>query len=261
MHKSRYGVKGRIIFANKLDRTGASFGTSVSSILQNQLHPRPLVLTVPVASFEVQKYTEADPGIEGIVDLVKWELWRWNLTDGEHVVTPLPRTQGELDTSPLFLPDHPLLPHLVPARQQLLESLSMVSDPLMDTLLEDNTGTYLDIKAEDIMPSLRTATMNRDVLPVLCGSAWKHIGTDLVLDYVGELLASPVDVAGAPQTKDSPLHAFVWKVGWDERKGWMSFVRIYSGLFFFAISVPNIPLTCRRVIAQIVHPYEHHSQP
>jgi hypothetical protein len=50
-----------------------------------------------------------------------------------------------------------------------------------------------------------------------------------VLDYVGELLASPVDVAETKLVDSSPLHAFIWKVGWDERKGWMSFVRIYSG--------------------------------
>lgn len=218
------------MFLNKMDRPGASFQTSLLSILRHRLHPRPTVLTLPIASFDPKNYATAEPGVEGIVDLVKWEVWKWH-SDGKSTRHALPRDAEELERTSIFPPSHPLVPHLVPARTALLENLSMFSEDLMNQLLElpsDPSG-YLSVEPVTILSHLRAAVLRTEVLPVLCGSAMKHIGTELVLDYVGELLADPLTVNGEKLQKNAPLRMLAWKVGWDKRRGWMTFVRVYSG--------------------------------
>lgn len=219
-----------MMFLNKLDRPGASFKSSLLSLMVHRLHPKPTALTLPIASFNPDNYQRAEPGIEGLVDLVKWEVWKWGGQE-EPTRHPLPEDQESISTSGIFPESHPIVPHLMPARATLLENLAMFAEPLMEQLLEaDSAGTgYTDIKATAILPHLRKATISNEILPVLCGSAMKNIGTDLVLDYVGELLASPKDVSIDLSPPDKPLLILAWKVAWDKRKGWMTFVRIYSG--------------------------------
>lgn len=218
------------MFLNKLDRPGASFKSSLLSLMVHRLHPKPMALTLPIASFNPGDYQRAEPGIEGLVDLVKWEVWKW---DGREKPTrhPLPESQESISTSGIFPESHPILPHLIPSRAALLENLAMFSESLMEKLLDaDSAGIgYTDIKAAAILPHLRKATLSNEILPVLCGSAMKNIGTDLVLDYVGALLASPKDVAIDLSPTNKPLLMLAWKVAWDKRKGWMTFVRVYSG--------------------------------
>lgn len=102
----------------------------------------------------------------------------------------------------------------------------------MDKLLDlpSNPSAYLSIEPSEIIPDLRAATLRSDILPVVCGSAFKHVGTELLMNYIGELFPSPVDVAGEVPSSKEPLRMLAWKVGWDKRKGWMTFVRVYSGM-------------------------------
>lgn len=226
----RYGVRSRLIFLNKLDRVGASFSQSIASLLTNRLHPRPVPLALPIASFDTQTYAQAEPGIQGLVDLVKWEVWKWN-KDGEPTRHALPTTLEELEHGSIFPPAHPVVAELLPARTSLLENISMFSEELMETLLSlpSDSSAYLTVPASKILPPLRAATLHSDLLPVLCGSAFKHIGSELVMDYIGELFPSPIDVAEATPKPNAPLRMLAWKVAWDKRKGWMTFVRVYSG--------------------------------
>ncbi|KAG6856341.1 hypothetical protein H0H87_005459 [Tephrocybe sp. NHM501043] len=227
----RYGVPTRIMFLNKLDRPGASFGASLTSLLSNRLHPHPLALILPIASFDPHHYAQAEPGIQGLVDLVKWELWKWD-AEGNVSRYPLPRDDETFDNFPLIPPFHPILPHLIPARTQLLENLSMFSEELMEELLGLPSGptAYLQVDSSKIIRHLRKATLQNEILPVLGGSAMKDIGTDLVMDYVGELLASPIDVPHDLQVgTNPPVRMLAWKVAWDKKRGWMTFVRVYSG--------------------------------
>lgn len=189
-----------------------------------------MVLVLPIASFEPQDYTRAEPGVQGLVDLVQWELWKWD-EHGEPSQHPLPRSLSDLGRTGLISPSHPIIPHLLPARTALLENLSMFSENLMETLLRlpSDPSSYLSVTPSDILPHLRAATLRNDILPVLCGSAFRHIGTELVMNYVGELLPSPADVVDAVPTFTAPLRMLAWKVSWDKRKGWMTFVRVYSG--------------------------------
>lgn len=225
-------MRSRIMFLNKLDRAGASFRSSVLSLLSHRLHEKPMVLTLPVASFDPSDYAHAEPGVQGLVDLVNWEVWRWN-ADGEISRYPLPTNVDDLQKTDIFPAGHPILPHLVSARTTLLDNLSMFSEPLMETLLglPSEPSAYLTVPTEQILPELRAATLRNDILPVLCGSAFKHVGTDLVMNYVGALLPSPTDVLDQALQRNAPLRMLAWKVVWDKRKGWMTFVRVYSGSY------------------------------
>jgi len=190
----------------------------------------PVALTLPIASFDPQDYSRGEPGIQGIVDLVKWEIWRWE-SDGSSSRHPLPTSMEEINQSQLLPPAHPLIPHLIPSRTALLECLAMFSNEFMEHLLDLPThpSAYLGVSPSAILPLLRSATLKSDILPVLCGSAIKHIGTEIVMDYAGELLASPLDVSSHAVASQNPLRLLAWKVSWDKRRGWMTFVRVYSG--------------------------------
>ncbi|OSX60292.1 hypothetical protein POSPLADRAFT_1047756 [Postia placenta MAD-698-R-SB12] len=248
----RYGVRSRLMFLNKLDRAGASFSHSVASLLTNRLHPKPMALTLPIASFDPQDYSRAEPGVQGIIDLVQWELWKWD-ENGESTRHALPAQLDKLDQG-LLPASHPIIPHLLPARINLLENLSMFSEELMDTLLNlpSEPSAYLQIAPSQIMPHLRSATLRSDVLPVLCGSAFKHIGTELVMNYVGELFPSPVDVVESVPAANAPLRMLAWKVGWDKRKGWMTFVRIYSGTLTRQSTILNATRNQRERVSKIL---------
>ncbi|KAJ7507930.1 P-loop containing nucleoside triphosphate hydrolase protein [Mycena galericulata] len=226
----RYGVPTRLMFLNKLDRPGASFRTSLASLLSHRLHPHPMALTLPIASFDPQDYMRAEPGIHGLVDLVNWEVWKWD-TEGTSSRHPLPVDPVDMANLDFIPGAHPIIPHLAPARIQLFDNLSMFSEELMEALLSLPQGpkSYLAFDNAVLMRHLRSATLRNDVLPVLCGSAMKHIGTDLVMDYVGALLASPLDIEHDPKLDNAPLRLLAWKVTWDKRLGWMTFVRVYSG--------------------------------
>ncbi len=202
----------------------------------------PVVLTLPIASFDPQDYSRGEPGIQGIVDLVKWELWRWSL-DGSLSRHTLPTNEEEIRESQLLPATHPLIPHLIPARTTLLEGLAMFSSEFMEHLLElpSHPSAYLSVTASTIFPFLRAATVKSDILPVLCGSAIKHIGTETIMDYAGELLASPLDVSHGTGSQNA-VGLLAWRVSWDKRRGWMTFVRVYSGSSCY-IPLRDIELT------------------
>ncbi|TFK55980.1 P-loop containing nucleoside triphosphate hydrolase protein [Heliocybe sulcata] len=253
----RYGVPTKIVFLNKLDRPGASFPNSIKSLLSHRLHPKPTALTLPVASFDPHNYKVAEPGIEGLIDLVKWELWRWPTEpagEQKYTRTALPRNVNELAKSGLFPEGHPLLSELPVARQSLLENLSMSSEPLMDTLLglPSDPSAYLSVETSVVLPEVRALTLRNEILPVLCGSAIKGIGTHIVLDYVGELLASPLDVPHDTQSPKSPLRLLAWKVGWHKRQGWMTFVRVYSGTLKRQSSVFNVTRNQKEKVSKLL---------
>ncbi len=171
-----------------------------------------MVLTLPIASFNPQAYATAEPGIEGIVDLVHWCLWKWD-SEGNPSWHELPQEPNKLENCGLFAEGHPIVPHLAPARVNLLETLSMYSEDLMERLLEEpSSPAHLSIGAPDLLPIIRSAVLKGEVLPVLCGSATKHIGTSLVLDYAGHLFPSPLDDASTNSNDDPNVNMLAWKV-------------------------------------------------
>lgn len=177
-----------------------------------------------------EDYSRAEPGIRGLVDIVKWELWQ-RTEHGSCTSQPLPLVKDASEFAEIFPTGHPIIPHLVPARTALLENLAMFSEDLMDRLLSlpSDPYSYLQVSPSEVIPHLRKATIQNQVLPILCGSAIKSIGTEQVMDYVGHLLASPLDVRLQVESPGASVRLLAWKVAWDKRRGWMTFIRVYSG--------------------------------
>ncbi|KIJ99361.1 hypothetical protein K443DRAFT_8434 [Laccaria amethystina LaAM-08-1] len=257
----RYHVPTRIMFLNKMDRPGASYKSSFLSLLSNRLHPHPMALTLPIASFDPHQYLRGEPGIQGLVDLIRWNIWKWD-KEGQASCHPLPQIAEDLQTSDLLPPTHPIIPHIIPARTQLLENLSMFHEDLMEHLLNTPSGpsAYLDIDSRRIIQHLRASTLRGEVLPVLCGSAIKNIGTDLLMDYVGELLASPLDVSHPAQGRNPPVRLLAWKVNWDKKRGWMTFVRVYSGTLTRQSVILNTNRNQREKVSKLLLLYASDSQ-
>ena len=208
-------------------------------------------MCLPISSFDSSRYISGEPGISGIVDLIKWELWKWETRSGtsssKPSCHPLPRKADALDNSSILSKGHPLLKELIVAREAIIDSLCVHSPDLLNSFLSlDSPHPYLALPDDEVLKAMRKLTQSRQILPVLCGAALKHVGTNLLLDYIGELLASPLDVialeAGGALTEagsardqvitvsaEAELQALAWKVMWDNQRGWMTFVRIYSG--------------------------------
>ncbi|KAF8556967.1 P-loop containing nucleoside triphosphate hydrolase protein [Imleria badia] len=250
---SKYNVATRMLFVNKLDRPGASLRSSLLSLLTHKLHANPLAIALPLASMNPENYSRAEPGIEGLVDIVKWELWKWT-EGGSYIRQPLPLVKDASEFAEVFPTGHPIIPHLVPARTALLENLAMFSEDLMDRLLSlpSDPHSYLKVHPTEIIPHLRKATIENQVLPVLCGSATKSIGTELVMDYVGHLLASPLDVRLQVESPDAPVRLLAWKVAWDKRKGWMTFIRVYSGTLKRQRTIYNVNTGQKEQISKLL---------
>jgi len=203
----------RIAFVNKMDRIGANFERCVSMI-EDRLGANPVPVQIPVGS-------EAE--FEGVIDLVKEKM----LTFSEHT---LGQEVVESDIPAEYTDD------FTAARMALLEKLADFDEDVMEKYLSDTK-----VSATEIYDALRKATLDLDLVPVLCGSAFKNKGVQPLLDAVIDYLPSPLDVPaidgldkdGAEVTrKTDPKEAFaglVFKLMSDAFVENLAFVRIYSG--------------------------------
>ena len=221
-----------MIFLNKLDRPGASLRASLKSIMANDLHRQPVLLTLPITSFQDHEYNTGEPGIAGVVDLVHWKIWRWE-ADGTATFVALPRDETGLESPPLFSPNHRLIPELIKAREALIDTISLLSPDFMDEFLSvtSSDSPYFGVSDSSVISALRILTLSKEILPVVCGAAIRHVGTDVALNFVGDLLASPIDASSSQNlpAKAAEAQILAWKVSWDKQRGWMTFVRVYSG--------------------------------
>jgi elongation factor G len=209
----RYGVP-RICFINKLDRTGADFYFDVQSIV-DRLGARPLVLQLPIGS-------EAD--FTGVVDLIEMRAHIWKGDDGKH---------WDTTDIPAELADR-----AAEYREHLLEAVAETSEELLEAYLENG-----DLTSKEIQEGVRNGTIARDFTPVLCGSAFKNKGVQLLLDAVVSYLPSPADlpaingfrpgdeeVVVERQPDDSePFSALAFKIMSDPHVGKLTYFRVYSG--------------------------------
>ena len=210
----KYGVP-RMCFINKLDRTGADFYYCVQSII-DRLGATPLVLYLPIG---------AESDLQGVVDLVNNRGIVWE-NDG------LGATFNYVDI-PADLADK-----AAEYREKLIETAVEQDDDAMEAYLE--TGDAPD--AATLKKLIRKGTMNRDFVPVLCGSAFKNKGVQPLLDAVVDYMPSPLDVPAIkgvkpdsdeeesrPSSDDAPFSALAFKIMNDPFVGSLTFTRIYSG--------------------------------
>ena len=210
----RYGVP-RVCFVNKMDRIGADFDACVGS-LAAKLGARPLVLTRPLGS-------EAD--FRGCIDLLKGETLTWEQKDLGATVHRAAPAGDEVAA-------------LEQGREALLEVLADLDDQIAEAFLESAWP-----EATVVAAAIRRETLAGNLVPVLCGTALRNKGVQLVLDAVVDYLPSPLEVPPVhgvhPDTGDTekrrpdpkaPFSALAFKIQ-QELGRRLTYVRVYSGTF------------------------------
>ena len=210
---TRYNVP-RVAFVNKMDRTGADF-TRVVRQIKERLGARPVPVQLPIG---------AEENFQGVIDLVKMKAIYWSSEDQGTVY--------ETREIPAELMDE-----ATAAREFMIEAAAEASEALTEAYLEDS-----GLSNDDIIQGLRLGTLNNDIVPCLCGAAFKNKGVQTLLDAVVDLMPSPLDVPairgvlenddeGVRKSSDEePFSALAFKIATDPFVGTLTFFRVYSGV-------------------------------
>jgi elongation factor G len=242
---TRYKVP-RIVFVNKMDRAGADFFRVVQQI-RERLGAVPIPLQMPIG---------AEEHFKGVVDLLNMRAIYWN--DADQGMTYETRA----------VPDD-MFALCQKWRESLLEAAAEASEELMDKYLE--TG---DLPPDDIVWGLRMRTLANEIVPALCGSAFKNKGVQAMLDAVIEYLPAPIDVPAvvghlddADQTvaerhssDDEPFAALAFKIATDPYVGTLTFFRAYSGVLKSGDTVYNAVKAKKERIGRILQMHANHRE-
>ncbi|MEZ8428960.1 elongation factor G [Vibrio cyclitrophicus] len=204
----------RMVFVNKMDRTGADFLRVVEQI-KDRLGATPVPIQLNIG---------AEENFQGVVDLIKMKAINWNEADQGMTFTyeDIPADMQEMAEE---------------YRTELVEAAAEANEELMDKYLEEGELTEAEIKQ-----GLRTRTLNNEIVLATCGSAFKNKGVQAVLDAVVDFLPSPVDVPaikGIDEDENEverhaddkePFSALAFKIATDPFVGTLTFIRVYSGV-------------------------------
>jgi elongation factor G len=234
----------RICFVNKMDRVGADFERTVQMI-RDRLDALPAVVQLPVG---------VEAGFRGVVDLLEQTALIWD--DG----------MGEKWSETEIPPE--LVEPAESARHQLIDVLSNFDDTIMEKYLADEK-----ITGDDLRRSLRQATLASQVVPVLCGSAFKNKGVQPLLDAVVDYLPSPLDLPPTEGTRpgsdqvevrtpddDAPFAALAFKIMTDPYVGKLTYLRVYSGTLRKGASVLNSSKDRRERIGRLLQMHANHRE-
>ena len=232
---TEYGVP-RIVFANKMDKIGADFLYSVSTLhdrLQANAHP----IQLPIGS---------EDDFRGIIDLIKMKAEIYTNDLGTDIL--------EEDIPAEYLDQ------AQEYREKLVEAVAETDEDLMMKYLEGEEITNEELKA-----AIRKATINVEFFPVLCGSAFKNKGVQLMLDAVLDYLPSPLDIPAIkginpdtdeqeerPASDEEPFAALAFKIMTDPFVGRLTFFRVYSGVLNSGSYVLNTSKGKRERIGRIL---------
>ena len=232
---TEYGVP-RIVFANKMDKIGADFLYSVSTLhdrLQANAHP----IQLPIGS---------EDDFRGIIDLIKMKAEIYTNDLGTDIL--------EEDIPAEYLEQ------AQEYREKLVEAVAETDEDLMMKYLEGEEITNEELKA-----AIRRATINVEFFPVLCGSAFKNKGVQLMLDAVIDYLPSPLDIPAIkginpdteeeetrPASDEEPFAALAFKIMTDPFVGRLTFFRVYSGVLNSGSYVLNTSKGKRERIGRIL---------
>ncbi|MBQ9425571.1 MAG: elongation factor G [Erysipelotrichaceae bacterium] len=237
---SNYEVP-RIVFANKMDATGADFMMSVRSIGE-KLAANAAAIQMPVG---------AENTFRGIIDLVERKQYMYPNDQGTDI------TVGEIEDQ--YKDDAELL------RNELIEKLCDFDDDLMEVFLNGDDPEIPLIKS-----AIRKAVLTSEFFPVLCGSAYKNKGIQLLLDAIVEYLPSPLDVPAIKGTtkfgdeserhpSDSePFSALAFKVMTDPFVGRLTYFRVYSGVASAGSYVLNATKDTKERFGRLVQMHANH---
>jgi elongation factor G len=211
---NKYGVP-RIAFINKMDRVGADYFASVQSMV-DKLGTNPVVIQIPIGSEE---------NFRGSVDIVKMKAYYFDdETLGSKYV--------EEDIAPEYKDK------AKEYRDKMIEALADVDETVMEKYLSGE-----EVSVDEIKKALRHGTIEMKITPVLCGSAFKNKGVQLLLDAVVDYLPSPLDIPPVTgklpdddtevlrkASDDEPFAALAFKIMTDPFVGLITYVRVYSGV-------------------------------
>ena len=213
----------RLAFVNKMDRQGANFFRVVEQ-MKTRLRANPVPIVIPVG---------AEDAFEGVVDLLKMKAIIWNEED-----KGVTFTYGDIPAD--------LVETAEEWRQNMIEAAAEASEELMDKYLGGE-----ELTEEEIVGALRTRTLNGEIQPMLCGSAFKNKGVQRMLDAVVELLPAPTDIppvagelpngdkATRQASDEEKFSALAFKMMNDKYVGNLTFIRVYSGVLKSGDTVVN----------------------
>ncbi|RUO49101.1 elongation factor G [Pseudidiomarina donghaiensis] len=226
----------RMVFVNKMDRTGADFLRVVGQI-KTRLAATPVPIHLNIGT---------EDNFKGVVDLIKMKAINWNEED-----------QGmtfNYEEIPAELKDKAEEMH-----NELVEAAAEANEELMNKYLEEGELTEAEIKA-----GLRQRTLNNEIILCLCGSAFKNKGVQAMLDAVIEYLPSPTEVKAIrgiledesegvrKSSDDEPFSALAFKIATDPFVGTLTFLRVYSGILKQGDTVYNPVKSKRERIGRMV---------
>lgn len=227
----------RICFVNKMDRTGASFDRCIG-MMKSRISANPVPIHLP--------YGEGQD-FNGIIDLLKMEL----VTYGDDLGTAIERVEIPADYKEIA----------EKKRAEMVELIVENDEFLLEKYLMEE-----EVTTEELVAALRAATIIGRVHPVLCGSALKNKGVQMLLDAVVDILPSPLDIPPVKGTNpdkldeeiergpsnDEPMSALVFKIVTDPYVGRLAFFRVYSGVLESGTTVMNTAKDNRERIGRLV---------
>ena len=203
----------RMVYVNKMDIMGADF-YNVVDMMKTRLKCNAIPIQLPIG---------AEDTFVGIIDLVKSKAYIYNDDLGKDI------TETEI-------PDD-MKDKAAEYRQNMVEAVAETDEALMEKYFEEG-----DLPIEDIKKAIRKATIDNEIVPVLCGTSYKNKGVQKLLDAIIDYMPSPVDVPAikgidpatdeeveSPSTDDAPFAALAFKIMTDPFVGKLCFFRVYSG--------------------------------
>jgi elongation factor G len=237
----------RISFVNKMDRSGADFYQVVEQI-RERLKANPVPLQIPIG---------AEENFKGVVDLITNKAYVWDDTDQGVNINEIPIPEDLVETANKY-------------RMQLVEGVAEESDELLEKYMEDPDS----ITEEEMLKHIRTATIDMRITPVMCGSAFKNKGVQMLLDAIIEFLPSPLDIDAVegfnPDSEknelrkaesNEPFSALAFKIATDPFVGRIAFFRVYSGTLEAGSYVLNASTGKKERISRIMQMHANKQNP
>ena len=231
----------RIVFSNKMDATGADFDMSVASI-GNRLGAKAAAIQMPIG---------AEQSFRGIIDLVTMRQYMYNNDLGTDII------ESDIDER--------YLDKATDMHQTMLEMIADYDEELMMKVLEGEEPTV-----EEIKKAIRAGVLTSEFFPVMCGSAYKNKGVQLMLDAVVDYLPAPTDIPSIKGTlqdgteserhpsDEEPFSALAFKVATDPFVGRLTYFRVYSGTATAGSYVLNASKEKRERFGRLVRMHANH---
>ncbi len=237
----------RISFVNKMDRSGADFYSVVEQI-KDRLGANPVPIQVPIG---------AEEDFQGVVDLVKNKAFVWDDSSQGTKIVEIPIPDDLKETA-------------YNERMKLIEGVAEESDELLEKFMDDPDS----ITEQEMIDVIRKATLEMRITPVMCGSAFKNKGVQMLLNAIIEFLPSPLDIDSVkginPKTdKEEFRHpdpndhfsALAFKIATDPFVGRLCFFRVYSGTLSAGSYIYNVNTGKKERISRIMQMHANKQNP